>query len=85
MRGPTASASASRLLPDFGVQSDGDVVVRIDLGGEPVQVDDLGVAVRVDPHRVELLQFIPDGNDQVRAVEAEVDVVVAHEPHRAQR
>jgi hypothetical protein len=42
-------------VPDFGVQSDSDVVVRIDLGGEQVQMDDLGVAARVDPDRGELL------------------------------
>src|ERR1039457_2807870 len=71
-------------VPDLGVRPDSDVVVRIDLGGEPVQMDDLGVAARVDPDRVELLQLIPDGDDQVRAVEAEVGIVVAHEPHRAQ-
>ena len=50
-------------VPDFGVQSDSDVVVRIDLGGEPVQMDDLGVAARVDPDRVELLQLTADGDD----------------------
>ena len=66
--------------PDVGVQAHGDVVVRIHLGGEPVQVDDLGISLRVDPYRVEFLQFIPDGDDQVRAVEAEVDVVVAMNP-----
>jgi hypothetical protein len=27
---------------DVGLQPDGDVVVRVDLGGEPVDVDDLG-------------------------------------------
>ena len=71
-------------MPDFRVQSDSDVVVRIDFGGEPVQMNDLGVAARVDSDRVELLQLIPDGDDQVGLVEAEVDVVVAHEPDRPQ-
>ena len=70
---------------DVGVQPDGHVVVRVHLGGKPVQVDDLLVAARVDPGRVELLQLVADGDDQVGAVEAEVDVVVPHEPHRAQR
>ena len=90
---PTAPAGARadglgqrvQAAADVGVQPDGHVVVRVHLGGEPVQVDDLGVAVRVDPRRVELLQLVADGDDEVGAVEAEVDVVVPHEPHRAQR
>ena len=43
------------------------------------------VAAGVDPDRVELLQLVADGDDHVRAVEAEVDVVAAHEPDGAQR
>ena len=39
---------------------------------------------RVDPDRVELLQLVADGDDDVGVVEAEVDVVVPHEPDRAE-
>ena len=86
-RGARADRGGQRVqaAPDVGVQPDGDVVVRVHLGGKAVQVDDLRVALRVDPRRVELLQLVADGDDQVGAVEAEVDVVVPHEPHRAQR
>ena len=47
-------------------------------------MDDPLVAVRVDPHRIELLEFVADADDHVRLVETEVDVVVTHEPHRAE-
>ncbi len=42
------------------------------------------VPARVDPRRVELLQLLADGHDHVRLIESEVDVVMPHEPHRAQ-
>ena len=48
-------------------------------------MDDLGLAARVDADRVELLQLVADGDDDVGPVEAEVDVVVAHEADRAER
>ena len=57
----------------------------VHLGRDATQVQDLLVAAWVDPDRIELLQFIADADDHVRLVETEVDIVVAHEPHRAKR
>ena len=42
------------------------------------------VPARVDPRRVELLQLIADADDHVRLIESEIDIVMPHEPHRAQ-
>ena len=56
--------------------------MRVDLGREPVDVDDLLVGLGIDPDRVELLQLIADRDDDVGVVEPEVDVVVPHEPQR---
>jgi hypothetical protein len=42
---------------EVAFDADVDDVVSVDLGREPVDVDDLFVAVRVDPGRVELLQY----------------------------
>jgi len=58
-------------------------VVHIYLGREAMNVDDLLVACRVDPDRIEFLQFVSDRDDHVRRLESEVDVVAAHEPQRA--
>ena len=70
---------------DVGLDPDLDVVVGVHLGRDPAQVDDALVPVGVDPHRIELLELVADADDHVRLVEAEVDVVVAHESHRAER
>ena len=70
---------------DVGVQAHGDVVVDVDLGRKAVHVDDLGVAARVDADRIELLQFVAGGDDDVGLVEPEVHVVVAHEADGAER
>src|SRR6202021_1515848 len=51
---------------------------------ETTEMDDLLVARRVDPHRVELLEFVADAHDHVRIVKPEVDIVVAHEADRSQ-
>ena len=48
-------------------------------------MEDSLVTGGVDPHRIELLQLVAHADDHVRLVEPEVDVVVAHEPHRAKR
>ena len=48
-------------------------------------MDDPLVPARVDPHRVELLEFVADAHDHVSIVEPEVDVVVAHEADRSER
>ena len=71
-------------MADVGGETDGDVVVHVDLGREPVHVDDPGGTARVDPDRVELLKFVAGRDDHIGPVEAEVDVVVAHEPDRAE-
>ena len=70
---------------DVGLDADLDVIVGVHLGRDATQVQDPLVTARVDPHRIELLQFIADADDHVRLVETEVDIVVAHEPHRAKR
>jgi len=57
--------------------------VHVDLGREAMNMDDLLVTVRVDPDRIELLQFVSDRNDDVRRLESEVDIVAAHEPQGA--
>ena len=41
---PDRIGERGQAAPDVGVQSDGDVVVRIHLGGKPVQVADLVIA-----------------------------------------
>src|SRR3954451_8265783 len=69
---------------DVAEQTDGDVVVRIHLSGKSVDVDDLGIAVRIDPDRVELLKLVTGGDDHVGSVEAEVDVIMAHEADRTE-
>ncbi len=56
--------------------------MRVDLGREAVDVDDLLVGLGVDPDRVELLQLVPDREDDVGVVETEVHVVVPHETQR---
>ena len=66
------------------MNADLDVVVRVHLGREATQMEDSLVSARVDPHRIELLQLVADADDHVRLVETKVDVVMAHEPHRAE-
>ncbi len=69
---------------DVGLQPHRHGVVPVDLGREPVDVDDLLVAARVDADGIELLELVAHGHQHVRLIEAEIDVVVAHEPHGAQ-
>ncbi|SKU26856.1 Uncharacterised protein [Mycobacteroides abscessus subsp. abscessus] len=57
-------------------------IVGVDFGREPMEMDDLLVAMRVDPHRVELLQLIPHRNNDVGVLKAEIGVVT---PHKADR
>ncbi len=45
-----------------------------------MDVDDLLVAQRIDPSRVELLELVADRDDHIGSVEPEVDIVVLHEP-----
>ena len=79
-----AAARASRLLADVGLETDGHVVVAVDLGRKAMDVDDLLVALRIDADRIELLELVAHGDDHVGVVEAEIDIVVAHEPDRAE-
>ena len=53
--------------PDIGLQAHRDVVVGVHLGREPMDVDDLLVAHRVDPDRVELLELVAHGDDHIGA------------------
>ena len=69
---------------DVGLDPDLDVIVGINLGGDPAHVDDPLVAFRVDPHRIELLELVADADDHVRLVKTEVYVVVTHESHRTE-
>ena len=69
---------------DVGLDTDLDIVAGINLGREPAQMQDPLVPARVDPRRVELLQLIADADDYVRRIESKVDVIMPHEPHRAQ-
>ena len=71
-------------LRDVGFDVDADLVVRVHVLGETVHVHDLLVAVWVDALGGELLQLVADADDQVRLVEGEVLVVVAHEADHAQ-
>lgn len=59
--------------------------MTVDLGGEAMDVDDLFVAQRIDPSRVELLELIAHRDDHISSVEPEVDIVVSHEPDSSER
>src|SRR5208282_5971311 len=61
------------------------VVVSIDLGGITVNVDDLLARVWIDPLRRVFLQIVAHAYDYIGAVEAEIDIVAAHEAERAER
>ncbi len=71
-------------VTNIGLQANGDVVVQVDFGRKPVNMDDLLVAPGIDPNRVELLELVADRDDDVGLVETEVHVVVPHEPDRTQ-
>ena len=61
-----------------------DVIVRVDLGREPAQVEDALVPAGVDPLWIEFLELIAHADDHIGLVETEVHMVVAHEAHRAE-
>ena len=56
----------------------------IDFARIDAELDHLFVTVGIHPIRRKLLQVITDGNNHIGLVEAEVDIVVAHEAHSAQ-
>ena len=72
-------------LGQIALDADCHRIVGVDLGGESAQVQDALLAVRVDFHGVELLHLVPDADQDVGRVEAEVAVVVTHETDRTER
>ena len=63
---------------------DGYVIVRVDLGGIAVNVNDLLASVGIDPLRRIHLQIVTHTHDHVGEVKAEVDIVMTHEAKRAE-
>jgi hypothetical protein len=84
---PAGGGRAQRVKgpADIRLETNLDVIVRVDLRRKATQVDDALVPTRVDPYRIELLELVPHADDHIRLVEAEVHVVVAHEPYGAER
>ena len=71
-------------LGNVALESNRHWIVRIDMGGIAMNVQDLLVAIGIDCHGIKFLQIIANADDDICLVEAKIDVIMAHKAYRAQ-